>query len=61
MPICSFQLFFCAAQHVQISSENGDREIQKEEKRKIIPVLGWLSQLEDLTLAGFNHIMNNLK
>lgn len=61
MPIYSFQLFFCTAQHVQISSKNCDREIQKKEKRKIIPALGWLSQLEDLTVARFNHIMNNLK
>lgn len=50
-----------AAQHVQISSKNGDREIRREERRKIITALGWLSQLEDLTLARLNHNMYNLK
>lgn len=43
LPICSFQLCFCvesSTTRVQISSKNGDREIQREEKRKIITALG---------------------
>lgn len=55
-------LLLCkAAQHVQISSKNGNREIQREEKRKIITVLGWLSELKDLTVARFHHKIHNLK
>lgn len=62
MSICSFQLCFCAEQHnVQISSKNGNREIQGEEKRKIISALVWLSELEDLALARFHHKIYNLK
>lgn len=44
-----------------LSSKNGDREHQREEKKENNQSSRTASQLEDLTLARFNHNMNNLK
>lgn len=52
-------LLLCrAAQRANLIKEWGNPE---GGKRKIITALGWLSELEDLTLARFHHKINNLK